>query len=543
MSARAGHAKKKKNKEKSGVKTGSPNVKTGHLEHPKSLAGVIGELQQTLGNRAVQKLIDSGEIQAKFTVDSVEDSFEREADRVSHQVMKMNGERNENLQRNDEEPPITKTDQVQGKRHTRQVPESTPDAQSSADNLTGAGSPLSGSLRSFFEPRFGVDFSQVRVHTGKTAARAAKSINARAFTTGNDIVFDNRQYSPGSTEGKQLLAHELTHVVQQRGQSDLGVQKSEPTDTEESLPQPSRIAGEPNPSPEYKIIRIAWTLDDGPTDFTDDMRDVLADEGDSETGAGIRAGTWFIMRSSLGEGDQLKQQLEKMVRMQQENPDAVEFAIHSFHPTEDHVSWFPAGNDIAPKAYDSIEDSMNALTDFVNLLRAEGLTVNFVRLPGGLISELTWYLRDYAGVHEDDRDSTARSIINGSLSDDVDEAVKKVRDDYNTMQAKLAPLGLHLWGGSGQNAAVTSAQSWEAESSGSGLTDDVTTTFNSLVDEFGEIERSRSLVVLAHDTNEDNVKEVGKDILAMEEYAMENGVRVEYYTMSNLFRVLRKEEP
>ncbi len=84
-------------------------------------------------------------------------------------------------------------------------------------NLKGGGNPLSSSARAYFEPRFGADFSDVRVHTGKPAATAARALNARAFTTGRDVVFGKGEYAPHSRQGGELLAHELTHVIQQRG--------------------------------------------------------------------------------------------------------------------------------------------------------------------------------------------------------------------------------------------------------------------------------------------------------------------------------------
>ncbi|MET0391909.1 MAG: DUF4157 domain-containing protein [Chitinophagaceae bacterium] len=81
--------------------------------------------------------------------------------------------------------------------------------------LGASGQPLSNEVRSFYEPRFGRDFSNVRVHTDQVAAKSAQSINALAYTSGNNIVFNNGQYSPGTDSGKRLLGHELTHVVQQ----------------------------------------------------------------------------------------------------------------------------------------------------------------------------------------------------------------------------------------------------------------------------------------------------------------------------------------
>ena len=81
--------------------------------------------------------------------------------------------------------------------------------------LQGGGQPLPQSERAFFEPRFGHDFSQVRVHTDSQAAETASAVNARAFTLGRNIVFGAGQYQPRGSEGRHLLAHELTHVVQQ----------------------------------------------------------------------------------------------------------------------------------------------------------------------------------------------------------------------------------------------------------------------------------------------------------------------------------------
>ena len=77
------------------------------------------------------------------------------------------------------------------------------------------GQSLPESERAFFEPRFGRDFSNVRIHTGTEAAQVSKGINARAFTLGKNIVFNSGQYRPGTTEGRRLMAHELTHTIQQ----------------------------------------------------------------------------------------------------------------------------------------------------------------------------------------------------------------------------------------------------------------------------------------------------------------------------------------
>ena len=95
-----------------------------------------------------------------------------------------------------------------------------PGAGTSAENyissLNGKGKSLTAGERAFFEPRFNYDFSKVKIHTDADAARSAQSINALAYTSGNDIVFNTNQYSPQTEIGKKLLGHELTHVVQQK---------------------------------------------------------------------------------------------------------------------------------------------------------------------------------------------------------------------------------------------------------------------------------------------------------------------------------------
>jgi hypothetical protein len=81
--------------------------------------------------------------------------------------------------------------------------------------LRSPGQPLDAETRAFFEPRFGHDFSGVRVHIDARAAESAQAVNARAYTMGQDIVFDKQEFAPEIAQGRQLIAHELTHVTQQ----------------------------------------------------------------------------------------------------------------------------------------------------------------------------------------------------------------------------------------------------------------------------------------------------------------------------------------
>src|SRR5207245_97025 len=83
--------------------------------------------------------------------------------------------------------------------------------------LRAPGQPLDAATRAVMEPRFGHDFSRVRVHSDARAAQSARAVNALAYTVGRDVVFGANQYTSDTQLGQRLLAHELTHVVQQGG--------------------------------------------------------------------------------------------------------------------------------------------------------------------------------------------------------------------------------------------------------------------------------------------------------------------------------------
>jgi len=94
-------------------------------------------------------------------------------------------------------------------------PSAQPVSPSALPHAMGSGSELAPAVRSDMEQRFGLDFAGVRVHSDGDAARSAQDLSARAYTVGNHIVFGDGEYQPGSATGRRLLAHELTHVVQQ----------------------------------------------------------------------------------------------------------------------------------------------------------------------------------------------------------------------------------------------------------------------------------------------------------------------------------------
>jgi len=139
--------------------------------------------------------------------------IQRVADEEEEETAEPEEEAGEEDTETDEEQTVL-TKRISGAR-----PEVAPKLESQINNLKGSGRSLSISERTFFEPRFGYDFSQVRVHTGPEANALATAVNALAFTTGTDIVFGSGQYAPETPGGLKLLAHELTHVAQQQGLS------------------------------------------------------------------------------------------------------------------------------------------------------------------------------------------------------------------------------------------------------------------------------------------------------------------------------------
>jgi hypothetical protein len=202
----------------------------------------IIHLQGTIGNQAVQRLIRSNNagfdfakiriFQPKLMISQPGDEYEQEADKVADQVMRMpdssdsvipiEATKHEGIDRKctacemkdeeDEEDlninrkPLDVSDLEANDQVTNEI-----------NNVRSSdGSSLESSTKEFMESRFGYDFSNVRIYADERAARSAQLVNAIAYTAGNDVVFGQGQYQPYTLEGRRLLAHELTHVVQQR---------------------------------------------------------------------------------------------------------------------------------------------------------------------------------------------------------------------------------------------------------------------------------------------------------------------------------------
>jgi hypothetical protein len=185
----------------------------------------LAELQRAYGNQAVLRMLDrsraastaagtlaQGIVQREgprlqmkaLTINKPGDAFEQEADRVAGQVMGM-------------AEPQAPVEIAGGSALQRSAADQAAPATVPAivhEVLRSPGQPLDAATRAFMEPRFGRDFSTVRVHADANAAKAASSVNARAFAASQSIVFGAGEYAPETESGGKLLAHELTHVVQ-----------------------------------------------------------------------------------------------------------------------------------------------------------------------------------------------------------------------------------------------------------------------------------------------------------------------------------------
>ena len=169
-------------------------------------------------------------LQCKLDIGSVNDPLEAEADAMANRVMRMPESsliqkkcatcEEEKVQRRPLATAITPFIQTKSTGDT-----TAGDAVTNQINATkGSGSRMADNTKSFMESRFGTDFSNVKIHTGDHAVQLSRELNAQAFTVGNDIYFNSGQYAPDSESGQHLLAHELTHTVQQSGNA-CGVQR------------------------------------------------------------------------------------------------------------------------------------------------------------------------------------------------------------------------------------------------------------------------------------------------------------------------------
>ncbi|MDY6991164.1 MAG: hypothetical protein SVR94_00970 [Pseudomonadota bacterium] len=332
-----------------------------------------------------------------------------------------------------------------------------------------------------------------------------------------------------------------------------------------------------------KQLHIAWTVDDGPQKFTQSMAANFPSKGLRERKAALRKtamearekakkaakiaqtkgatdqqkadaqtkkvkaekafaeleavlyrpATWYIVR------DELTTNSLGIIRKLQD--EGHEIAIHGLHETKNHLSWLPSHK---KPSYSSVNEALVDLKNFRDFLASKGITVKFVRLPYGLLTEVVHNL-EKLGLTQD-TGKTARKIISGQISPQGETVASKVAKNFADLKTEIQQLGLHLWGGS-KNGSI-SVQSWEAESAGvnTGRTDTVPQQQINAMERLSRGQGGRtsySYVILCHDNSASDVSEVQMDIKRMEQEAKKRHIEVIYHTMSSLYQQVTGKKP
>jgi hypothetical protein len=191
-------------------------------DQPAAPAHPLHALQQQHGNQAVVAALGA---QAKLTVGAVHDPAEAEADRIAAQVLRhLSSGGTAEVGRAGAGGPLARQVRRRASEPASEAPghgleggEALPETESAIERRRGGGAPMDPTTLARMESAFGTDLSDVRVHTGGDASGLSRDLNARAFTTGNDVFFGNGEYRPGTTAGDETLAHELAHTLQQGG--------------------------------------------------------------------------------------------------------------------------------------------------------------------------------------------------------------------------------------------------------------------------------------------------------------------------------------
>jgi hypothetical protein len=208
-------------------------------------------------------------LQAKLSIGASHDPLEQEADRVADQVLAAPAHH-----AGSGAPP-----RIQ--RYARQTTEGTDTAPASVDRvLSSSGRPLEPTLQQDMEQRFGHDFSRVRVHSGAAAEQSARDVDANAYTVGHDIVFGTGHFVPSTHEGRRLMAHELTHVVQQSGNVSLKIQRQPDDDKKEPSSEIGKALdknGLFQKLPKFARNKILDEIDKAPETITKAVLDKIID--------------------------------------------------------------------------------------------------------------------------------------------------------------------------------------------------------------------------------------------------------------------------
>ena len=186
----------------------SPNLKTHHLAAQVTATPLFQPKASCACGGGCPRCQEAALLQPQLKISEPGDRDEQEADRIADQVMRMPEPM---IQRQMEPGKI-----LQAKGMSGQTPEVTPSLESHIQQRQGLGQSMTKMTRNKMESSFGADFSDVNIHTDNYAVQMNQALNAQAFTIGNNVFFNSGKYTPGSSAGDQLLAHELSHVLQQR---------------------------------------------------------------------------------------------------------------------------------------------------------------------------------------------------------------------------------------------------------------------------------------------------------------------------------------
>ncbi|QKE63251.1 DUF4157 domain-containing protein [Aquipseudomonas campi] len=320
-------------------------------------------------------------MQTRLAVGATNDPLEQEADRAAAQVL---GDAGKTRIQPSARPHLSRV--AHGAAATAVAPASV------TRTLQSAGEPLPGAARAFFEPRFGHDFAQVRVHRDNAAANSARDVAAHAYTVGRHVVFAQGRYAPDSGSGRALLAHELAHVVQQ-GASAVGNQRVQRTGdgaggSSASAPPPAVAEAEAVAEPAQRVPPtptarvVALTFDDGPhaaglgtgNNRTEKVLDTLRDKG-------AKAGFFIQTHAQGGDGRPIRGNTpvgRQLIRRMHAEGHAI--GIHT-GGTRDHESH------IAAQAAGRLSGELSGARDFIRDTTATetepGVTATLVRPPFG----------------------------------------------------------------------------------------------------------------------------------------------------------------
>ncbi|MCC2641072.1 MAG: hypothetical protein K0S45_1485 [Nitrospira sp.] len=208
-------------------------------------AGIAGECEACKGRKLV-----GNPLQRKLAINEPGDVYEQEADRVADQVMRTGESRGVADVERTPQPPVQRPVNGPSGGAAGTAPSIVQDV------LASSGQPLDAATRDFFEPRFGHDFGNVRVHADHAAAESARSVNALAYTVGSDVVFVGGRYAPATENGRRLLAHELVHVLQQT-ESAANPSWSQSNDSRITTKSQASAAANPRPLSQQSAMKPA----------------------------------------------------------------------------------------------------------------------------------------------------------------------------------------------------------------------------------------------------------------------------------------------